>query len=122
MSTDNLQSYDKPEKELQDLLYSSYKESMYKLLIGRKENISNSPDDEINIPILLQKEVENKINCLVDNFKNLTLTANGLYLKKDGFQNIQIDLLGNICEHSNIVIFELKKSQKTERESFTELL
>ena len=70
---------------------------------------------------LLRRKVERAINEILDQLEELVLTAKELRLEKNGPHPTRVDLFG-CSESTGITIIELKKSQQTERQAFTELL
>ncbi|MBD2554625.1 hypothetical protein H6G51_15165 [Limnothrix sp. FACHB-708] len=109
------------ENQLRDLIYEKHKESLFKIIKGRRDPIVWNGDGFPPISILLQQIVEEKINRIIDGLESLILSAKELRLEKQGNSTTRIDLFGN-SECIGLTIIELKKSKQTERQAFTELL
>jgi len=109
------------ENELRDYLFENHKTSISSLICGRREPIEWDANKFPPISVLLQQIVERKINHLIDGLATLKLSAKELRLEKTGDSTTRVDLFG-ILECGAITIIELKKSNQTERQSFTELL
>lgn len=109
------------ENDIRDYLFSNHKDSMHELIIGRRNPIEWKNEGFPPIRILLQQIVENKINNIIDGFESLILSAKELRLEKSGDSTTRMDLFGN-SEDIGITIIELKRSEQTERQAFTELL
>lgn len=63
-----------------------------------------------------------KINAMLENLESLQLDGKEVRLVRDGDTTTRIDLLGHIADSGDLAIIELKKSNQTERQAFTELL
>lgn len=109
------------ENEFRDVLFDNHKDAVSSLIIGKKDPVSLSSYESPPIHILLQHRVEKKINEILLDIENMTLTARELQLKKEGESTTRVDLFGE-SEGAGIIIIELKKSKQTERQAFTELL
>ncbi|MGD9969798.1 MAG: hypothetical protein AB7S65_05025 [Sulfuricurvum sp.] len=109
------------ENEFRDFLYDEHRQSFSSLIIGKREPIVWSDEGFPPLAFLLQQKAEKKINKIINNIEELTLSAKELRLDKEGDSTTRIDLLGN-SEMSGLTIIELKKSKQTERQAFTELL
>lgn len=109
------------ENEFRDFLYDEHRLSFSNLIIGKREPISWDYEEFPPIAFLLQQKAEKRINEIIDNIEDLTLSAKELRLDKEGESTTRIDLLGN-SEIAGLTIIELKKSKQTERQAFTELL
>lgn len=109
------------ENQFRDYLFANHKESLSRLIVGRREPIEWSEDGFPSIQFLLQRRAEQKINEILDNIKELVLTAKELKLERNAPYPTRVDLFGN-SNSTGITIIELKKSKQTERQAFTELL
>lgn len=109
------------ENEFRDYLFENHKESLSDLIHGQRAPIEWAGEGFPPISILLQQVVERKINKIIDGLGSLILSAKELRLVKAGDSTTRIDLFGN-SESIGLTIIELKKSKKTEREAYTELL
>lgn len=109
------------ENEFRDFLFENYKENLSSIIIGKRDSIIWDDDSFPPIHILLQQIAEKKINEILESLECLILTAKELRLEKSNDSTTRVDLFGN-SELGGLTIIELKKSKKTERESFTELL
>jgi hypothetical protein len=109
------------ENDFRDYLFEKHSDSISHLIHGKREPVEWKGDGFPPISILLQQIVERKINAIIDGLGSLILSAKELRLEKSGDATTRIDLLGN-SESIGLTIIELKKSQQTERQAFTELL
>lgn len=109
------------ENEFRDHLFDNYKDSIYNLIVGRKEPIVWGKNEFPPIHILLQQNIERKINEIVDSVSELVLLAKELRLHRESDSVSRVDIFGNSYT-SGPTIIELKKSKQTERQAFTELL
>lgn len=109
------------ENAFRDYLFNNHKEDLYSLIAGRREPIEWKGEGFPSLHFLLQRKVEHAINEILDQLEELVLTAKELRLDKAGPHPTRVDLFG-CSESTGITIIELKKSQQTERQAFTELL
>lgn len=109
------------ENQFRDHLFKHHKENLSKLITGRRDPIKWTKDGFPSIQFLLQLRAEKKINEILDNLKELVLTAKELRLERNTPHPTRVDLFGNSAS-TGITIIELKKSEQTERQAFTELL
>lgn len=109
------------ENQFRDHLFENHKENLSKLIIGRRDPIEWTEDGFPSIQFLLQLRAEQKINEILDNLEELVLTAKELRLERNAPHPTRVDLFGNSAS-TGIAIIELKKSEQTERQAFTELL
>lgn len=109
------------ENEFRDYIFEIHKEDFSSLITGRRDPVEWSGDDFPPIHYLLQRKAELRINQILDQLEDLVLTAKELRLEKSAPHPTRVDLFG-CSESSGITIIELKKSEQTERQSFTELL
>lgn len=109
------------ENEFRDYLFDNYKDSLAKLIHGRREPVEWKGDGFPPLRVLLQQLIERKINEIIDGLESLVLSAKELRLEKNGNSTTRIDLFGN-SECIGLTIIELKKSKQTERQAYTELL
>ncbi|WLH78047.1 hypothetical protein PSH81_20230 [Pseudomonas sp. FP2335] len=109
------------ENKFRDYLFENHKEDFFSLVVGRREPKEWVGDDFPPVHFLLQRKAERKINEILDQLEVLVLTAKELRLEQSGPHPTRIDLFG-CSESSGITIIELKKSEQTERQAFTELL
>jgi hypothetical protein len=110
------------ENEFRDFLFDNHKEDLHALITRTREPLALPTDDFPSIAQLLQNRVERKINLLIKSLKTLQLDGKEVRLVRDSDSTTRIDLLGSIADAGNLVIIELKKSDQTERQAFTELL
>lgn len=109
------------ENQLRDKIFAQNKDSFIDLIEGRREPIQWNKEGFPPVKTLIQQRIERKINSTIDGISGLILSAKELRLEKVTGSTTRIDLFGH-AEGSGIVIIELKKSNQTERQSFTELL
>jgi hypothetical protein len=109
------------ENEFRDFLFNNYRSNLSSIIIGRRDPIEITGEEFPSIHLLLQQKAEEKINDLLSQLESLLLTAKELRLVKEGDSTTRIDLFG-ISEETGLTIIELKKSDQTERQAFTELL
>lgn len=109
------------ENAFRDYLFQYHKEDLSTLVIGRREPVKWAGNAFPPIRFLLQQRAERKINEILDNLQALVLTAKELRLDRGASHPTRVDLLGN-SESTGLTIIELKKSNQTERQAFTELL
>jgi hypothetical protein len=109
------------ENSFRDHLFQNHKEDFSSLIIGRRDPIQWTEESFPPIHFLLQQRAEKKINAILDSLEHLVLTAKELRLERSAKHPTRADLFGN-SESTGITIIELKKSEQTERQSFTELL
>lgn len=109
------------ENAFRDYLFKHHKEDLSTLVIGRREPVKWTKNSFPPIRFLLQQRTERKINEILDNLQALVLTSKELRLDRGAPHPTRVDLLGN-SESSGLTIIELKKSNQTERQAFTELL
>jgi len=109
------------ENQFRDHLFNHHKETLSGLIVGRREPVEWTEDGFPTIQFLLQRRTEQKINEILDNLKGLVLTAKELKLERNVPHPTRVDLFG-ISASTGITIIELKKSEQTERQAFTELL
>ena len=109
------------ENLFRDYLYENHKDSLSSLIVGRKKSIEWDKKGFQTIQFLLQQRAENKINEILDGLESLILTAKEMRLERNAPHPTRIDLFGS-SDRAGVTIIELKKSEQTERQSFTELL
>ena len=110
------------ENEVRDLLFKKHKDDLHTLIIQVREPLALPPDTFPRIAQLLQNRTETKINKIIENLETLQLDGKEVRLVRDSDTTTRIDLLGSISDSGDLVIIELKKSDQTERQAFTELL
>jgi hypothetical protein len=109
------------ENSFRDYLFDHHKEDLSTLIIGKKAACKWDGNQFPPVSFLLQQQAETKINAALSNLEELVLIAKELRLERNAKHPTRIDLFGN-SESTGITIIELKKSEQTERQSFTELL
>jgi len=109
------------ENAFRDYLFDHHKEDLSSLISGRREPVEWEGEEFPPLHFLLRRKVERAINEMLDQLESLVLTAKELRLEKNGPHPTRVDLFG-CSESTGITIIELKKSQQTERQAFTELL
>lgn len=109
------------ENAFRDYLFNNHKEDLSSLVIGRREPVKWTERSFPPIRFLLQQRTERKINETLDNLQDLVLMSKELRLDRGSPHPTRVDLLGN-SESTGLTIVELKKSNQTERQAFTELL
>lgn len=109
------------ENAFRDHLFEHHKEDIASLIVGRREPIQWEGEAFPPIHFLLQRRAEKKINEILEQLESLVLIAKELRLERSALHPTRVDLFGN-SENTGITIIELKKSEQTERQSFTELL
>jgi hypothetical protein len=110
------------ENEIRDFLFNNHKVDLHTLIIQTREPLALPKDDFPSIAQLLQNRTETKINMMIESLETLQLDGKEVRLVRDGDSTTRIDLLGSIADSGDLVIIELKKSDQTERQAFTELL
>ncbi|MBS9759814.1 hypothetical protein [Pseudomonas mosselii] len=118
---DEVDMLDIGENAFRDYLFNNHKEDFSSLIVGRREPVEWEGEEFPPLYFLLQRKVERAINEMLDQLEELVLTAKELRLEKAGPNPTRVDLFG-CSESTGITIIELKKSQQTERQAFTELL
>ena len=108
--------------KLRDYLFENHKTSLSSIIVPRASPPKTSADEFPRIGELLRTRTEAKIDEMVERLGLLTLSGKEVRLVRDGDSSTRIDLLGHLEEYGDLVIIELKKSDQTERQSFTELL
>ncbi|NVD26781.1 hypothetical protein HUO14_02535 [Parasphingorhabdus flavimaris] len=110
------------ENELRDRLFEKHKDNLSSLFEASKTvaQIDNSKFPHISA--LLKRRTEAKINKMLENLGSLHLDGKEVRLVRDADSTTRIDLLGHIADSGDLTIIELKKSDQTERQAFTELL
>ncbi|MDL2192587.1 hypothetical protein QQF40_14475 [Cobetia sp. LC6] len=109
------------ENEIRDYIFSSYGDDFLGLVEGVRPPISWQQNGFPTLSFFMRRSAEKKINRLIDALGSLSITAKELRLKKVADSTTRIDLFGN-SEGDGLTIIELKKSNQTERQAFTELL
>lgn len=109
------------ENAFRDYLFQHHKEDLSTLVVGRREPVKWTESYFPPIRFLLQQRAERKINEILDNLQTLVLTSKEVRLDRGAQHPTRVDLLGN-SESTGLTIIELKKSNQTERQAFTELL
>lgn len=109
------------ENDYRDYLFNNHKESLSDLITGKRDPVVWKGNGFPPISFLLQQIAEQKINSVLDGLESLLLTAKELRLTKTGDSTTRIDLFGH-SETNGLTIIELKKSNQTERQAYTELL
>lgn len=109
------------ENDFRDYLFRHHKDDLSTLIIGRREPVKWTGNSFPPIRFLLRQRTERKINEILDNLQTLVLTSKELQLDRGGSHPTRVDLLGNSVS-TGLTIIELKKSNQTERQAFTELL
>ncbi|MBC7285183.1 hypothetical protein [Hoeflea sp.] len=110
------------ENEIRDLLFDKHKSDLHSLIVETRQPVALPPDSFPSIAQLLQHRTEAKINRMIENLEALQLDGKEVRLVRDSDSTTRIDLLGSIAGSGDLVIIELKKSDQTERQAFTELL
>lgn len=110
------------ENEIRDSLFDLHKSDIHSLIVQTRKPLALPPDRFPSIAQLLQHRTETKINKMIENLETLQLDGKEVRLVRDGDSTTRIDLLGSIADSGDLVIIELKKSDQTERQAFTELL
>lgn len=110
------------ENDLRDYLFEKHKKSLSVLIKTRKKPPASAQNTFPRISELLRARTEAKIDEMVERLELLALNGKEVRLVRDGDSTTRIDLLGHLEESGDLVIIELKKSDQTERQSFTELL
>lgn len=109
------------ENAFRDHLFEHHKEDFASLIVGKRDPVQWTGDSFPPIHFLLQQSAEKKINEILEQLEYLVLTAKELRLDRGALHPTRVDLFGN-SESTGITIIELKKSEQTERQAFTELL
>lgn len=109
------------ENGFRDHLFQHYKENLSSIIVGRREPVQWAGDRFPTIRFLLQQRAEKKINNVLDSLEYLVLTAKELRLERNAKHPTRVDLFG-YSDWTGMTIIELKKSDQTERQAFTELL
>ena len=109
------------ENEFRDHLFNNHRDTIGKLIIGRRKPVSWNQEGFPPIRFLLQQLAEHRINQVLDGLDSLVLTAKELRLARTGDSTTRIDLFGT-SESNGLTIIELKKSRQTERQAYTALL
>lgn len=109
------------ENEFRDFLFENYKENLADIIIGKRDPVVWDNNNFPPIQFLLQQIAEKRINEMLEGLNSLTITGKELRLEKNNDSTTRVDLFGN-SESAGLTIIELKKSEQTERQSFTELL
>jgi hypothetical protein len=110
------------ENEIRDFLFNNHKDDLHTLIIQTRAPLALPKDDFPSIAQLLQNRTETKINLMIESLETLQLDGKEVRLVRDSDNTTRIDLLGSIADSGDLVIIELKKSDQTERQAFTELL
>jgi len=109
------------ENEFRDHLFNNYRDTIGRIIIGRREPASWNQEGFPPIRFILQQLAEHRINQVLDGLNSLVLIAKELRLTRTGDSTTRIDLFGT-SESNGLTIIELKKSRQTERQAYTELL
>jgi hypothetical protein len=109
------------ENAFRDYLFQHHNKNLPDLFIGRREPVEWTGNSFPAIRFLLQQRAERKINEILDNLEGLVLASKELRLDRGAPHPTRVDLVG-ISESTGLTIIELKKSNQTERQAFTELL
>ncbi len=112
----------KNENEMRSYIFENYQDSFHTLIAGARPAVTWNRDAFPPISHLIQRHTEEKINSLVAEFETLELQAEELQLIRQWDTTTRIDLFGMNREFYGACIIELKKSQQTERQAYTELL
>lgn len=110
------------ENELRDVLFKTYKKNLSSIIQTPNPVQPLLGGTFPSIATILQHRTESRINSMLDRLEFLQLDGKEVRLTRDDDTTTRIDLLGSIAESGDLVLIELKKSNKTEREAFTELL
>jgi len=110
------------ENQLRDRLFDDYKDNLFSRICDRRTPLTLPNETFPHIAELLQHRTETKINEMLENLESLQLDGKEVRLVRDGDTTTRIDLLGHIADSGDLAIIELKKSDQTERQAFTELL
>lgn len=110
------------ENQLRDLLFDNHKNDLSSLFEAQKTPLALPNETFPHIAQLLQHRTEAKINAMLENLESLQLDGREVRLVRDRDTTTRIDLLGHIADSGDLAIIELKKSDQTERQAFTELL
>jgi hypothetical protein len=112
------------ENELRDYIFDNYSEydSFNKIIIDNKELDEWNEDSFPPLSFLIKRMVETKINNTLNELVTLELDGKEIPLFRENDSTSRIDLIGRTSGAKGLTIIELKKSQQTERQSFTELL
>ena len=110
------------ENELRDFLYENYKCDIFSLIKHQRPSPPPKAVEFPRISDILRRRTENRIDAFVNRLELLTLDGKEVRLIRDGDSTTRIDLLGHYEEDGDLAIIELKKSDQTERQAFTELL
>ncbi|MDA1612169.1 MULTISPECIES: hypothetical protein [Bacillus] len=108
------------EKEIQNYIWKQGKLSH--LIIGDTPKIDVELTAEIEPDKIFQKIVFERLDETLSYTKSMDLIGVEVPLQKTNDSTIRADFLGVHSERVGISIIELKKSQQTERQAFTELL
>lgn len=109
------------ENDFRDYLFEHHKEDLASLIVSKRNSVEWKSECFPPIHFLLQQRAEKKINEILEQLECLVLTAKELRLERNALHPTRIDLFGN-SDSTGITIIELKKSDQTERQAFTELL
>lgn len=110
------------ENEMRDLLFDHHRSDIHSLIVETRQPVALPPDSFPSIAQLLQHRTETKINKMIENLETLQLDGKEVRLVRHNDSTTRVDLLGSIADSGDLVIIELKKSDQTERQAFTELL
>lgn len=112
------------ENEIRHFLFTNYQDTFSSLIVGKKEKVCwNDKNNCPSLSFIAQEITETKIEQLVNELDTLELKKEEYALKRDNENDIRADLVGqSIDGNYPIAIIELKKSDQTARQAFTELL
>lgn len=113
--------FSETENELRDKLFEKHSDSFFDLVDGRREPCEWDGAEFPPLSFVLKRETERRINKILDKIQHVQLYAKEIPLIRGDGPPTRIDLLGG-SERAGIVIIELKKSNQTERQAFTEIL
>lgn len=109
------------ENEIRDFIFADHRDSFSKLIVGKRDPVNWVGQDFPPLRVLLQNQVETRINSIIDNLESLSIHARELRLERHEDSTTRVDLFGTSAD-TGVTIIELKKSAQTERQAFTELL
>lgn len=110
------------ENQLRDHLFKNYKKTISSIISQPKPSAPRVSQTFPRISELLKRRTEAKLSSLHQQLDLLHLDGKEVQLIRESDTATRIDLLGHIDQSGDLAIIELKKSDQTERQAFTELL
>lgn len=111
------------ENEIRDYIFKNYATNLHSLILDKKLKFQKKRNKIVNLSTIIKNKVETKIKYLINELENLEIDKKEVSLCKTGEATIRADLIGHLIDGRYCtVIIELKKSNQTARQAFTELL